>query len=98
VLHRAQSYHLLLTPTHEGRDSRIGRNSCRTATVGYLVDLIAEVQVVRSCIIAAEHDPQFTPIGYCVPNHAHLAAGGISLLKARQLMSEQLRIVPDPPW
>ena len=64
------------------------------ATVGYLVDLIAEVQIVRSCIIAAEHDPQFTPTGYCVPNHAHLAAGGISLLKARQLMSELLRIVP----
>jgi 4-hydroxyphenylacetate 3-monooxygenase len=64
------------------------------ATVGYLVDLIADVQIVRSCIIAAEHDPQFTPTGYCVPNHAHLAAGGISLLKARQLMSEVLRIVP----
>jgi 4-hydroxyphenylacetate 3-monooxygenase len=64
------------------------------ATVGYLVDLIAEVQIVRSCIIAAEHDPQFTPTGYCVPNHAHLAAGGISLLKARQLMSELLRIIP----
>jgi aromatic ring hydroxylase len=52
------------------------------ATVGYLVDLIAEVQIVRSCIIAAEHDPQFTPTGYCVPNHAHLAAGGIALFKA----------------
>ena len=64
------------------------------ATVGYLVDLIAEVQIVRSCIIAAEHDPQFTPTGYCVPNHAHLAAGGISLFKARQPMSELLRIVP----
>ena len=64
------------------------------ATVGYLVDLIAEVQIVRSCIIAAEHDPQFTPTGYCVPNHAHLAAGGISLFKARQLMSELLRIIP----
>src|SRR5215813_12435713 len=46
------------------------------ATVGYVVDLIAEVQVVRSCLIAAEHDPEFTPSGYCVPRHAHLAAGG----------------------
>jgi 4-hydroxyphenylacetate 3-monooxygenase len=64
------------------------------ATVGYLVDLTAEVQVVRSCIIAAEHDPEFTPTGYCVPNHVHLAAGGISLFKARQLMSEILRIIP----
>ena len=38
------------------------------ATVGYLVDLTAEVQIVRSCILAAEHDPEFTPTGYCVPN------------------------------
>jgi aromatic ring hydroxylase len=64
------------------------------ATVGYLVDLIAEVQTVRSCLAAAELDPEFTPTGYCVPNHAHLAAGGISLFKARQQMSEILRIIP----
>jgi len=64
------------------------------ATVGYLVDLMAEVQVVRCCLIAAEHDAEFTPSGYCFPNHAHLAAGGISLFKARQHMSELLRIIP----
>ena len=64
------------------------------ATVEYLVDVIAEVQIVRSCIAAAEHDPQFTPTGYCVPNHAHLAAGGISLFKSRQRISELLRIIP----
>jgi len=49
---------------------------------------------VRSCIAAAEFDPEFTPTGYCVPNHAHLAAGGISLFKARQRITEILRIVP----
>jgi len=64
------------------------------ATVGYLVDLIAEVQIVRSCLTAAEHDPEFTPSGYCVPRHVHLAAGGISLFKARAAMSEMLRIIP----
>jgi aromatic ring hydroxylase len=64
------------------------------ATIEYLVDAIAEVQTVRSCITAAEHDPEFTPTGYCVPNHAHLAAGGISLFKARQRLSELLRIIP----
>jgi 4-hydroxyphenylacetate 3-monooxygenase len=63
-------------------------------TVEYLVDVIAEVQTVRSCIAAAEFDPEFTPTGYCVPNHAHLAAGGIALFKARQRISEILRIVP----
>jgi len=64
------------------------------ATIEYLVDAIAEVQTVRSCIAAAEYDSDFTPTGYCFPNHAHLAAGGISLFKARQRLSELLRIIP----
>ncbi|MGH7113038.1 MAG: 4-hydroxyphenylacetate 3-hydroxylase C-terminal domain-containing protein, partial [Stellaceae bacterium] len=52
------------------------------------------VQTVRSCITAAERDPDFTASGYCFPDHAHLAAGGIALFKARQRISEILRIVP----
>jgi 4-hydroxyphenylacetate 3-monooxygenase len=63
-------------------------------TVEYLVDIVAEVQTVRSCIAAAEFDPEFTASGYCVPNHAHLAAGGISLFKSRQRIGELLRIIP----
>jgi aromatic ring hydroxylase len=63
-------------------------------TVEYLIDLVAAVQVVRSCITAAERDPDFTPSGYCFPDHAHLAAGGIALLQLRQRISEILRIVP----
>jgi 4-hydroxyphenylacetate 3-monooxygenase len=63
-------------------------------TVEYLVDIVAEVQTVRSCIAAAELDPEFTHSGWCVPNHAHLAAGGIALFKARQRISETLRIIP----
>jgi 4-hydroxyphenylacetate 3-monooxygenase len=63
-------------------------------TIEYLVDLIVEVQIVRSCLTAAERDPEFTPAGYCYPNHAHLAAGGIALFKSRQRISEILRILP----
>jgi aromatic ring hydroxylase len=63
-------------------------------TIEHLVDLAIEVQTVRSCLIAAERDPRFTGQGYCVPNHAHLAVGGIAILKARQRMAEILRIVP----
>ena len=63
-------------------------------TVEYLIDLIVEVQTVRSCLTAAERDPDFTPAGYCFPDHAHLAAGGIALFKARQRMSEILRALP----
>jgi aromatic ring hydroxylase len=63
-------------------------------TVEYLVDLAIEVQTVRSCLTACERDPRFTASGYCVPNHAHLAAGGISILRARPRMAEILRVVP----
>ena len=63
-------------------------------TIEYLIDLVVPVQTVRSSLTAAERDPDFTPAGYCFPRHAHLAAGGIALLKARQRMSEILRILP----
>jgi aromatic ring hydroxylase len=63
-------------------------------TIEYLIDLTAEVQTVRSCLTAAERDPDFTPAGYCFPRHAHLAAGGLSLLKSRQRISDLLRILP----
>jgi 4-hydroxyphenylacetate 3-monooxygenase len=63
-------------------------------TIEHLVDLAIEVQTVRSCLTAAERDPRLTQQGYCVPNHAHLAVGGIAILKARQRMAEILRIVP----
>jgi aromatic ring hydroxylase len=63
-------------------------------TIEYLVDLVIPVQTVRSCLTAAERDPDFTPAGYCFPRHAHLAGGGIALFKARQRMSEILRILP----
>ena len=63
-------------------------------TTEYLIDLVAAVQTTRSCLTAAERDPDFTPAGYCFPGHAHLAAGGIALFQARQRISEILRIVP----
>ena len=63
-------------------------------TIDYLIDLVIDVQTVRSCLTAAERDPQFTASGYCVPNHLHLASGSIAILKARQRMSEIMRIVP----
>src|ERR1051326_4610032 len=41
------------------------------ATVEMLIDMITDVQTVRSCITAAELDPGFTKEGYCYPNHVH---------------------------
>jgi aromatic ring hydroxylase len=63
-------------------------------TVEYLVDLVADVQTVRTCQTAAELDPDFTAEGYCVPGRGHVAAGSIAMLKARQRMAEILRILP----
>ncbi len=63
-------------------------------TIEYLLDLVESVQTVRSCLVACERDPRFTATGYCVPNHAHLAAGGLAMLRARPRMAELLRIIP----
>jgi 4-hydroxyphenylacetate 3-monooxygenase len=63
-------------------------------TVEYLLDLVVEVQTVRSCQTAAELDPEPTPEGYCIPGRAHVAAGSLAMLAARQRMAEILRILP----
>jgi aromatic ring hydroxylase len=64
------------------------------STVEYIVDLVAEVQTARACLTAAERDPAFTVGGNCHGNYTHLLPGGLSLLKARQRISEILRSVP----
>ena len=63
-------------------------------TIEYLVDLVVDVQTVRSCQTAAELDPDVSEEGYCMPGRAHVAAGSIAMQKARQRMAEILRIVP----
>jgi aromatic ring hydroxylase len=63
-------------------------------TIEYLVDLVTEVQTVRSCLTAAELDPQMTQAGYVYPGLVHIAAGSIAMLKARQRITEILRMLP----
>ena len=63
-------------------------------TIEYLMDLVIDVQTVRSCQTAAELDPDVSEAGYCIPGSAHVAAGRIAMQKARQRMAEILRIVP----
>ena len=63
-------------------------------TLDYLVDLIADVQTVRSCLTAGELDPQVTQAGYVFPGLLHMAAGSIAMLKARQSITEILRMLP----
>jgi aromatic ring hydroxylase len=64
------------------------------ATVEYLIDLMVAVQTIRACLTAAEHEPEPTPTGFCAPSNLHVMSGGITLFKARQQISEILRIVP----
>src|SRR5262249_15382350 len=44
-------------------------------TIEYLIDLVVDVQTVRTCQTAAELDPEITAEGYCIPNRSHVAAG-----------------------
>jgi aromatic ring hydroxylase len=60
----------------------------------YLVDLITDVQTVRSCQRATELDPTVTPDGFCSPNHVHLSAASIAMLKARPRMQDIMRSLP----
>jgi 4-hydroxyphenylacetate 3-monooxygenase len=63
-------------------------------TIEHLIDLVVDVQTVRTCQTAAELDPDFSTAGYCVPGRSHVAAGSIAMQKGRQRMAEILRIVP----
>jgi len=63
-------------------------------TIEYLIDLVVDVQTVRSCQTAAELDPELNAEGYCIPGRGHIAAGSIAMQKARQRMAEILRILP----
>jgi aromatic ring hydroxylase len=63
-------------------------------TIEYIVDLIVEAQTVRTCLTAAELDAEATPQGYSIPGRRHIAAGSIAMQKARQRVTEILRILP----
>jgi len=63
-------------------------------TIEYLMDLVVEVQTVRSCQTAAELDPGVSEAGHAMPGRVHVAAGSLAMQKARQRMTEILRIIP----
>ena len=63
-------------------------------TTEHLVDLITEVQTVRSCLTACERDCSFTDDGIAAPNHTHLSVGSMAMLRARPRMEDILRSLP----
>ncbi len=63
-------------------------------TQEYLVDIMSDVQIARSCQRAAEFDPDRNDAGYAIPGQVHVAAGGIAMQRSRQRIAEILRILP----
>ena len=64
------------------------------ATVEQLVDLVVDVQTSRSCVTAAELEPDISAAGFAMPGQIHVASASLYTLKARQRMSEILRALP----
>ncbi len=63
-------------------------------TVEQLVEMTANVQTSRTCMVAAELDQEISASGRPLANQIHVAAAGINTLKARQRMGEILRGLP----
>ena len=63
-------------------------------TVEQLVEMTVNVQTTRTCLAAAELDPETSVSGHALPNQLHVAAAGINTLRVRQRMGEILRGLP----
>ena len=63
-------------------------------TIEQLVELTVNVQTTRTCLTAAELDPETTVSGHALPNQLHVGASGINTLRVRQRMGEILRGLP----
>ncbi len=59
-----------------------------------VTDMMIDVQTARSCVTAAELDPEYSLAGFLMPNQLHLASASIYTLKARQRVAEILRGLP----
>ncbi len=74
--------------------AEVMRLTANPQTIEQLVEMTVNVQTTRSCMVAAELEPETTASGYALPNQLHVAAAGINTLKIRQRMSEILRGLP----
>jgi aromatic ring hydroxylase len=59
-----------------------------------IVDMMVEVQKIRTAFVAAELDARVSDFGEYYPNALHLASGSIMALESRQRLTEILRILP----
>jgi 4-hydroxyphenylacetate 3-monooxygenase len=59
-----------------------------------IIDMLVEVQKLRTAFAAAENDAQVTEYGEYYPNALHLASGSMIAFESRQRLTEILRILP----
>ena len=64
------------------------------AAVEQLIDMVAEVQTIRTCLVASECDPDLSDAGFLLPRQIHLAPGSLHAFRVRQKMTETLRRLP----
>ena len=64
------------------------------AAVNQVVDMLIEVQIARSCMTAAEFEPDTTDGGFLLPGQAHLASASLHSFRIRQQVTETLRRLP----
>lgn len=63
-------------------------------TIEQLVEMTVNVQTSRTCMTAAELDPETSVSGHALPNQVHVASAGVNTLRVRQRMGELLRGLP----
>ena len=64
------------------------------AILEQLTDIVADVQTARSCVTAAELDPDVSTAGFLIPGQKHVATASLYTLKARQRVTEITRGLP----
>ena len=64
------------------------------AAVNQVTDMLVEVQTARTCMTAAECDPDTTDGGFLLPGQAHLASASLHSFRIRQRVTETLRRLP----
>ena len=64
------------------------------AAVNQVVDMLVEVQTARTCMTAAECDPEITDGGFLLPGQVHLASASLHSFRVRQRVTETLRRLP----
>ena len=64
------------------------------AAVDQVIDMLVEVQTARTCMTAAECDPETTDAGFLLPGQVHLASASLHSFRVRQRVTEILRRLP----